>query len=99
MLRRLPSSLLLYLMLTPALFAQTPTLGLNAPQLYNKGMSSLMGVGVSGNDLNAVDHLRRSAELGYPPAQVVLGYFYDTGSVVSQDSGKLPTGTRKGQAG
>ncbi len=44
MLRRLPSSLLLYLMLTPALFAQTPTLGLNAPQLYNKGMSSLMGV-------------------------------------------------------
>ena len=27
------------------LYAQTPTLGLNAPQLYEKGMNSLMGVG------------------------------------------------------
>jgi uncharacterized protein len=85
---RLPSSLLISLMLTPAGFTQIPTLGLNAPQLYEKGMNSLMGVGVSRNDLNGVDYLRRSAELGYPPAQIALGYFYDTGSVVSQDSGQ-----------
>lgn len=86
--RRFPSSFLLYLLLTPVVFAQTASLGLNAPQLYEKGMNNLMGIGVSRSDLNAVDYLRRSAELGYPPAQVALGYFYDTGSVVSQDSGQ-----------
>jgi TPR repeat protein len=64
---------------------QTTTLGLNAPQLYEKGMNSLSGAGVSRNELNAVDYFRRSAELGYPQAQVVLGYFYDTGTVVAQD--------------
>jgi TPR repeat protein len=83
---RLPLSLLLSLFLAPAIYAQTPSLGLNAPQLYEKGMNSLMGVGISRNDLNAVDYIRRSAELGYPPAQVVLGYFYDIGSLVTQDS-------------
>jgi len=85
---RLPSSLLLCLLLSPVAFTQTPTLGLSAPQLYEKGMNNLMGMGISRSDLNAVDYLRRSAELGYPPAQVALGYLYDTGSVVSQDSGQ-----------
>jgi TPR repeat protein len=85
---RLASSLLLCLLLSMAAFTQTSTLGLNAAQLYEKGMNNLMGVGVSRNDQNAVDYLRRSAELGYPPAQVALGYFYDTGSVVSHDPGQ-----------
>ena len=83
---RLLSVVLLCLPLTPATYAQSASLGLNAPQLYEKGMNNLMGIGISRNDLNAMDYLRRSAELGYPPAQVVMGYFYDTGSVVSQDS-------------
>jgi TPR repeat protein len=91
----LPLSLLLCLLLSVVARAQTPTLGLNAPQLYEKGMNNLMGVGVGRNDLNAVDYLRRSAELGYPPAQVALGYFYDTGSVVSQDSGQAADWYRK----
>ena len=72
---RIPGLLLVSLLLSPTAFTQTPTLGMNAPQLYEKGMNSLMGVGVSRNDLNAVDYLRRSAELGDPPAQVALGYF------------------------
>ena len=86
--RLLPLSLFLCLLHTLPAFAQSALLGLNAPQLYEKGMSSLMGVGISRNDLNAVDYLRRSAELGYAPAQVVLGYFYDIGSLLSQDSGQ-----------
>lgn len=85
---RIPCLLLICLILSLAAFPQTPTLGLNAPQLYEKGMNSRMGVGISRNDLNGLDYLRRSAELGYPPAQVALGYFHDTGSVVSQDSGQ-----------
>jgi TPR repeat protein len=76
----------LCMLLASATHAQTVTLGLNASQLYEKGMNSLLGVGVSRNDLNAVDYFRRSAELGYSQAQVVLGYFYDTGSIVTQDS-------------
>lgn len=85
---RFCSSILVYLLLTPFVFAQTASLGLKAPQLYEKGLNSLMGIGVSRGDLNAVDYFRRSAELGYPPAQVALGYFYDTGLVVAQDSGQ-----------
>jgi TPR repeat protein len=65
---------------------QTSALGLNAPRLYEKGMNALIGVGVSQNDLDAIDYFRRSADLGYPPAQVVLGYFYDTGFRVTQNS-------------
>ena len=76
----------LCLLLSSLAFAQSGTLGLKAPQLYQKGMNSLLGAGVSRNDLNAVDYFRRSAELGYPQAQVALGYFYDTGSIVPRDS-------------
>jgi TPR repeat protein len=89
------SSLVLSLLLAASVFGQAPTLGLNAPQLYEKGMNSLMGIGISRNDLNALDYLRRSAELGYPQAQVVVGYFYDTGSVVTQDPGQAVDWYRK----
>ena len=78
--------LLLCIFVASTTFAQTATLGLNAPQLYEKGMNSLLGAGINRNDVNAVDYFRRSAELGYPQAQVVLGYLYETGSVVTQDS-------------
>ena len=82
--RRVLISILL-VCLASATFAKAGTLGLNASQLYEKGMNSLLGVGPSRTDLSAVDYFRRSAELGYPQAQVVLGYFYETGSVVTQD--------------
>jgi len=89
-------SILLFCLLPAfASSAQNATLGLNASQLYEKGMNSLLGVGVSRNDLNAVDYFRRSAELGYPQAQVVLGYFYDTGNVVFRTRSRLLTGTGK----
>jgi uncharacterized protein len=84
--RALISALILSVFLTSAVFAQTGTLGLNAPQLYERGMNSLLGLGVSRNDLNAVDYFRRSSDLGYPQAQVVLGYFYETGSIVPGDA-------------
>lgn len=86
---RFPALLLLCFGLSLAsAHAQTSTLGLNAPRLFDKGMNTLIGVGVSQNDLDAIDYFRRSAELGYPPAEVVLGYFYDTGFRLSQNSGE-----------
>lgn len=93
--RRPVALVLLSLLLATSTLGQTPTLGLNAPQLYEKGMNNLMGIGISRNDLNALDYLRRSAELGYPQAQVVLGYFYDTGSLVTQDQGQAADWYRK----
>lgn len=59
--------------------AQTATAGLNAPQLFEKGMNALMGSGVTRSDLNAIEYFHRSAELGFAPAQVVLGYLFEAG--------------------
>jgi TPR repeat protein len=53
--------------------------GLNAPQLFDKGMNALMGSGVTRSDLNAIEYFHRSAELGFAPAQVVLGSLFETG--------------------
>ena len=47
--------------------------------LYEKGMDEITGAGPSRNDLQAIDTFRRSAELGYGPSQVTLGYFYEMG--------------------
>jgi TPR repeat protein len=58
--------------------AQT-TAGLNAPQLFEKGMNALMGSKVTHSDLNAIEYFHRSADLGFAPAQVVLGYLFETG--------------------
>jgi TPR repeat protein len=52
-------------------------------------MNALTGVGPSHNNQTALESLRRSADLGYPPAQVVLGYIYETGSAaVAVDAGQ-----------
>ena len=78
------SSLLVFAFLAGSLFSQT-TPGPSPVQLYKKGMNALGGTGVSRSDLNATDYIRRSAELGYAPAQVALGYFYETGTILSRE--------------
>jgi TPR repeat protein len=56
----------------------------NSPEaLYERGMDAISGAGTSRNDRDAVEYLRRSAELGYGPAQVALGYLFDTGTVIT----------------
>jgi uncharacterized protein len=70
-----------------ASFTQT-TAGPSPEQLYDKGMNALIGSGPSHSDLNATQYLRRSAELGYAPAQVVLGYLFETGNVLTRDPGQ-----------
>lgn len=58
---------------------------MNAPRLFDQGMDNLMGVGIINSDVNAIDYFHRSADLGYAPAQVVMGYFYETGAKVTAD--------------
>jgi len=48
-------------------------------------MNALLGSPASHNDLIALDSFHRAAELGYAPAQVVLGYLYQTGRIVTQE--------------
>jgi uncharacterized protein len=54
--------------------------------LFDAGMNALSGSAGTRNDLAAVDYFRRSAQKGYGPAQIVLGYLYDTGQIVVRDT-------------
>jgi TPR repeat protein len=73
----------LFLGLVPC-HAQSP----NAARLFELGMTAMMGVGPDRNEQAALDNFRRSAQLGFPPAEVLLGYFYDTGTIVTKDPGQ-----------
>jgi hypothetical protein len=58
----------------------------NSPDaLYERGIDAITGVGPSHNDQQGVDYFKRSADLGYGPAQIALGYYYETGMVVQAD--------------
>ena len=71
--------ILLFVLIGVVCFAQN-----NSPEaLYQRGMDAISGAGPSRNDLQALDYFRRSAELGYAPAQVALGYLYDTGTLTA----------------
>lgn len=90
--RAAPVILLVFVVTTS--FAQSNA-GPTPEQLYEKGMNAMTGLGLTRNDLNATEYLRRSAELGYVPAQVVLGYLYETGTVVTREPGQAADWYRK----
>jgi uncharacterized protein len=54
--------------------------------LYERAMDAITGVGIAHNDSQGLDYFRQSAALGYGPAQIALGYYYETGLVVPKDS-------------
>lgn len=53
--------------------------------LYERGMDAITGVGSSRNDTLGIDYFRRSAQLGYGPAQIALGYYYESGSFLARE--------------
>jgi uncharacterized protein len=55
--------------------------------LYERGMDAITGIGVSRNDTAGIDLFRRSSDLGFGPAQVALGYYYETGTMIERDPG------------
>ena len=70
-----------FLTLVIVLFSSLALAQSSSPEaLYERGMDAISGAGFSRNDIQALDYFRRSAALGYGPAQVVLGYFYETGT-------------------
>ena len=69
-----------------AIFANGQTTpGLDPQALFDKGMNALTGSSASRSGANAIEYFHRSAELGFGPAQVVLGYFYETGLNTTAD--------------
>ncbi len=69
--------------------------GPNAKALFEKGMDALTGTDAIGSDLNALEYFHSSADLGYPPAQDVMGYFTQTGTITPQDTGESATWFKK----
>jgi tetratricopeptide (TPR) repeat protein len=65
--------------------AQTAAAGPSATELFGKGMNALVGSSATRSGANAIEYFHRSAELGYAPAQVVLGYLYETGRATTAD--------------
>ncbi len=65
--------------------AQTAAAGSSASELFGKGMNALVGSNATRSGANAIEYFHRSAEMGYAPAQVVLGYLYETGRVTTAD--------------
>ncbi len=79
-------------LLVPALsYAQSPS----PDRLFELGMNALSGVDGTRDPQSAVDYLRRSADLGYPPAEVMLGSFYDTGFIVTKEPGEAANWYKK----
>jgi uncharacterized protein len=83
--RRLLSAFLACLVLASHVGTAQNAAGLNAPQLFEKGMNALAGSSATRSGANAIEYFRRSAEMGYAPAQVVLGYLYETGRVTTAE--------------
>lgn len=87
-------SLILFALTSAWAFPQS-----NSPDaLYERGMDAITGVGPSRNDLDGIEYFRRSADLGYGPAQIALGYYYDTGTVVAGDQSRALDLYRKAAA-
>ena len=53
--------------------------------LYDRGVDAITGVGSSRNDSLGIDYFRRSADLGFGPAQIALAYYYETGTVLASN--------------
>jgi TPR repeat protein len=81
---RLIAAALLCGLLVQAGHAQSP----NPQRLFEIGMNALTGVGDSHSPQTALDYIHRSADVGYPPAEVMLGYFYDTGTIATKEPGQ-----------
>jgi TPR repeat protein len=90
---RVPGAALLaaLLLASASAYAQSAS-----PQhLFEMGLDAINGVGPDRNPVAAVDYIHRSADLGYPPAEVMLGSFYDTGNAVPRDLGQAATWYKK----
>jgi TPR repeat protein len=82
--RAITSALLL--LCATAVLAQGPPLNGTPEQLFDAGMNALSGTTNTQNSFAAVDYFRKSANKGYAPAQVMMGYFADDGTLLAANA-------------
>ena len=75
------SAVLVSALLSVTAFAQSES----PTALYERGMNAITGMGPLHSEEQGLEYFRRSAQLGYPPAQLVLGYYYETGTTLALD--------------
>jgi TPR repeat protein len=63
--------------------------------IYEQAMNKLTGAPPSQNVFSGVELMTRAADLGYEPAQVAVGFIYDTGTYVVGNSDKAADYYRK----
>jgi TPR repeat protein len=67
----------------------------DAKGFYEQAMNKLTGTGTNRNELAGIDLMTRSADLGYAPAQLAVGYLYESGRGVTANPGKSAEYYRK----
>jgi TPR repeat protein len=88
--------LLLVCSVTISLAAQEPKVASNSGrELYERAMNALTGVPPSRNDITGIDLLRRSAEIGFSPAQTALGFINEDGVLVPRNFQEAASWYRK----
>lgn len=86
---RVAALLAILVVTASACFAQNPQ------RLFEMGLDAMSTEGADRNPQAAIDYLHRSANLGYPPAEVMLGSFYDTGYTVPHQPGEAANWYKK----
>ncbi|MGA9352637.1 MAG: tetratricopeptide repeat protein [Terriglobales bacterium] len=74
---RLRTSLAIFILLSALAAAQS----MSPDALYERGIDAITGVGERHNDQAGIEYFHHSSDLGYGPAQVALGYYYEMGIV------------------
>src|SRR6266567_9284756 len=82
---------LLFLLTASVVVSAQQPAGPSAQALFEKGMNAM----TSANDTNALDCFHRSADLGYAPAQDMMGYFTQTGTLTLQEPGEAASWYKK----
>jgi uncharacterized protein len=67
----------------------------NARTLFDQGMNALSGSDANRSDVSALEYFHRSADLGFAPAQVMMGYFTQTGTLTVQAPGEAASWYKK----
>src|SRR6202030_1618831 len=80
--RRLLLALFFLSCAVTVVLAQGPPLNATPEQLFDAGMNAFTGEANTRDNAVAREYFRRSADQGYAPAQVVLGFLYDTATTV-----------------
>ena len=93
--RRTLLAFLCFIAISGLALAQQPRSNDKGADFFNRGMNALQGSGLSHNNQTAIQLLQTSAQFGYFPAYTVLGYFYDTGTIVTSDPGQAADWYRK----